>query len=243
MDESNNEVFLDEMPTPGGAFELVAYQSRGTVWVGIRPKGWRRVEGSPTESACGLHTGSQEHFVETTASIYGTWGVAFGAVAPEVERVSVRNERRELFPATIIPLPPSFGEEFRAAWGVASNCESDCELIGYDARGRLIAPSTIWAGERRDLSPEESLEQIRQHCDNGLRYYTWALSRMPSIPDQAGDVNHVRNLRSSLAHVLAYVEGATDERDAMVARDEIVLRYIAAVEDEGWEPPFAHGDG
>jgi hypothetical protein len=243
MDESNNEVLLDEMSTPDGAIELVAYRSRGTIWVGIRPKGWKRVEGSPTQSACGLHTGSQEHYVETTASIHGTWGVAFGAVAPEVERVSVRNERRELFPATIIPLPPSFGEEFQAAWGVAPNCERECELIGYDGQDRLIPPNTIWAGERRVLSAEQSLEQIRQHCDNGLRYYTWALGRMPSIPDQAGAVDHVRSLVSSLAHVLAYVEGASDERSAMAARDEIVRRYIAAVETEGWEPPFAHGGG
>jgi len=39
---------------------------------------------------------------------------------------------------------------------------------------------------------------------------------------------------------LAYVEGATDERNAMSATDEIVRRYAAAVEAEGWEPPFAH---
>jgi hypothetical protein len=90
-------------------------------------------------------------------------------------------------------------------------------------------------------SAEESLEQIREHCDNGLRYYTWALERMPSIPDQARHVGQAQNLRSSLAHVLAFVEGAPDERSAMRARDEIVLRYVATVEAEGWKPPFAQG--
>ena len=91
-------------------------------------------------------------------------------------------------------------------------------------------------------SADEALELIREHCDTGLRYYTWALERMPSIPDQAEHVDQVRNLRSSLAQVLAYVEGAKDERSAMLAREGIVLRYIATVEAEGWEPPFAHGD-
>ncbi len=91
-------------------------------------------------------------------------------------------------------------------------------------------------------SADEALELIRVHCDKGLRYYTWALEQMPSIPDQAEHVDHVRNLRSSLAQVLAYVEGANDERSAMLAREGIVLRYIATVEAEGWEPPFAHGD-
>ena len=94
MDESSNEVLLDEMPTPDGVIELVVYQSGGTVWVGVRPKGWSHVDGSPVESAIGLHTGSEEHYVEATLSLHLTWGVAFGAVAPEVERVAVRNDQR-----------------------------------------------------------------------------------------------------------------------------------------------------
>jgi hypothetical protein len=31
--------------------------------------------------------------LEVTAEIHGTWGVAFGAVSPEIDRVEVRNER------------------------------------------------------------------------------------------------------------------------------------------------------
>jgi hypothetical protein len=87
-------------------------------------------------------------------------------------------------------------------------------------------------------SAAESLELIRQHCDNGLRYYTWALKRMPSIPEQAGDVGQVQNSLHALALVLAYVEGATDERSAMAEVEEIRLRFIDIVEAEGWEPPF-----
>jgi hypothetical protein len=92
-------------------------------------------------------------------------------------------------------------------------------------------------------SADEAVERIREHCDKGLRYYTWALERMPSIPDQAPHVDQVRNLRASLAQVLAYVEGARDERTAMRAREEIVRRYIDLVEAEGWEPPFAQSGG
>ena len=84
----------------------------------------------------------------------------------------------------------------------------------------------------------EILERIRAHCDNGIRYYTWALKRMPSIPEQAAQVPLVRNLRSSLARVLAYIEGATDERSAMSKTNEIEARYEQAV-DEGWGPPLA----
>jgi hypothetical protein len=91
-------------------------------------------------------------------------------------------------------------------------------------------------------SAEEALELIRAHCDNGLRYYTWALERMPSIPEQAPHVDQIRNLKTGLAHVLAYVEGASDERSAMAARGEIELRYIAMIKAEGWQPPFAQRD-
>lgn len=238
MGESSNEVLLDEMSTPDGVIELVVYQSNGIVWVGIRPKGWSYADGSPTESATGLHTASEEQYVEATASIHRTWGVAFGAVAPEVQRVAVRNERREVFPAVIVPLPASLDEEFRAAWGLAMNCERECELIGYDGRDRLIAPHTPRAGERRDLSARDSLELVRQHCDNGLRYYTWALERMPSIPEQASHVEQVRKSLQALALVLAYVEGASDERSAMLDAQEIALRYVETIKGEAWEPPF-----
>jgi hypothetical protein len=88
----------------------------------------------------------------------------------------------------------------------------------------------------------DALELIRAHCDRGLRYYTWALERMPSIPEQAPHVNQVRSALSALAHILAYVEGAKDERQAMILRDEIVERYASMVASEGWEPPFAVDD-
>jgi len=227
VDESGAEVLLDEISTPDGPFELVAHR-RETVWIGIRRKGWPRVDGSATQSAIGLHTGSAEHYVEASVSIHGTWGLAYGGVSPEVERVAVRNERREVFPARIIRLPPPFEEEYRAAWGVATDCGMECELIGYDRHGRLIAPDTVRTGERRVPSAAESLELNRQHCDSGLRYYARALKTMPSIPEQAEHVGPVRNSLHALALVLAYVEGAQDEPSAMSEAREIVLRYVAS---------------
>jgi hypothetical protein len=43
--------------------------------------------------------------------------------------------------------------------------------------------------------------------------------------------------------LLPYVEGADDERSALSAANEIVLRYIAVVQDEGWEPFASAGRG
>src|SRR3954447_941949 len=95
-----------------------------------------------------------------------------------------------------------------------------------------------------DVTPDrpDAIELIRAHCDRGLRYYTWALERMPSIPEQAPRVNQVRSALSALAHILAYVEGAEDERQAMTLRDEIIERYADVVAVEGWQPPFAVDD-
>lgn len=238
MDHLPEGMVLDEAASPGGPLELVVYEAEGTVWVGVRPRG------SPLKTATGLHTGSnKEHYLEVSSEIHGTWGVAFGAVSAEIERVEIRNEHSERFPGRIVPLPPSFEEEYRAAWGIATECREKCSLIGYDLRGRLIEPS-MFRPRRPELTAEETLELIRAHCDNGLRYLTWALKMMPSIPEQAGHVRDVQKDRLALAFVLAYVEGAEDERAAGPMADAIVRRYIAMVEAEGWEPPFAQrGDG
>ena len=133
MEAPHDEVVLDETATPDGVLQLVACTAGGTAWIGIRP------EGSSTNAAIGLHTGSDEQYLEVTASIQSTWGVAFGAVSPEIHRVEVRNERDEVFPGKIVPLPASFDEEYRAAWGIA-DCERECRLVGFDDRGRRIEP-------------------------------------------------------------------------------------------------------
>ena len=222
-------VVLDESESPGGSLELLAYQERGTAWIGVKH------EGSLLKQAIGLHTGSGEHYIEATASIHRTWGVAFGAVSPEIERVEVRNERGEAFEGRIVSPPASFDEEFRAAWGVATSCRQGCDLIGFDDTGRLIDGSML-RPSRRDLTAEERLELIRAQCDSSMRYYTWALKRMPSIPEQADHVREVENSRREVAMWLAYVEGADDARSALSAVDAIILRYDTAPDWQGWEP-------
>jgi hypothetical protein len=228
-DELPEGLTLDEADSPGGVLELVAYQEGGTIWIGVKPKG------SPLNQAIGLHTGSRERYVEATASIHQTWGVAFGAVSPEIERVESRNERGEAFQGRIVPLPASFDEEFRAAWGVATSCRQECSLVGYDVDGRLIDGS-MFRPSRRDLTAEERLELIRAQCDNSLKYLTWALRRMPSIREQAEHVPAVENDRRSVAMWLAYVEGADDARSALSAVDAIIRRYEEAPDWEEWEP-------
>lgn len=237
MNQLPEGIVLDEVGSPGGTLELVTHQAKGAVWIGVRFKGL------PLKSAIGLHTGSEKNrYLEATAEIHGNWGVAFGAVSPEMERVEVRNERGRSFPARIVPLPVDFGEQYRAAWGVATECRRNCELTGHDDRGRFIDGAMI-RPQRHDLTAEETLELIRTHCDRSLRDLTWALKRMPSIPEQAGHVKHVESERYERALLLAYVEGADDERTAASSVGAILRRYAAAVDAEGWEPPFAREEG
>ena len=63
--------------------------------------------------------------------------------------------------------------------------------------------------------PEAALSRVRVFCDEGIRYYTWALQRMPSIPEQAAHVGRIEERRLGLAHVLAFVEGAADNRTGL----------------------------
>lgn len=154
---------------------------------------------------------------------------------PEVKRVEVRNERGQAFEGRIVPLPASFDEEFRAAWGVATRCRSDCSLTGYDDSGRLIDGAMV-RPSRRDLTAEERLEVIRAQCDSSLKYHTWALKRMPSIPEQAEHVREVEASRRAVAMWLAYVEGADDVDSALSAVDAIIQRYEAAPDWQEWEP-------
>jgi hypothetical protein len=91
-------------------------------------------------------------------------------------------------------------------------------------------------------TPEAALARIQAFCDGGIRYYTWALKRMPSIPAQAAHVPTIEERRLGLAQVLAFVEGAPDSRAAILAaRDDIVPRYVRMVEKEQWMPTFAEG--
>jgi hypothetical protein len=241
VEEPRDEIPLDETETPDGALELVAYRANEATWIGIRPKG------GSTYMAIGLHTGSTTPYIEATASIRSpAWGVAFGAVAPEILRAEVRAEEGEVFPARIIPLPGDFDEEYRAAWGIAtwSAVRTDeevargreCRLVGHDARERVVE-GFMDRPRRRDLSAEETLQLIQAHCDNGMRYATFALKQMASVSEQTPHVRQMESVRRQVAQVLAFVEGADDARAAMSAGEEIIQRYIRIVDEEGWRPP------
>jgi len=148
--------------------------------------------------------------------------------------VEIRNERGEAFEGRIVPLPASFDEEFRAAWGVATSCRQDCTLSGFDDTGRLLDGAML-RPSGRDLTAEERLELIRGQCDSSMKDHTWALKRMPSIPEQAEHVREVENSRRAVAMWLAYVEGADDPRSALSAVDAIIQRYEAAPDWQEWD--------
>jgi len=82
-----------------GRVALVAYGDGGSVWVGID-----RVGGEPL-GAVELRSGSIEGQMTGTATVYPTWALAWGAVAPGIVRAGVRNEEGETFPARIVPIP------------------------------------------------------------------------------------------------------------------------------------------
>src|SRR5512132_857599 len=107
--------------------------------------------------------------------------------------------------------------------------------MGFDDTGRLIDGAML-RPSRRDLTAEERLELIRAQCDSSMKNHTWALKRMPSIPEQAEHVREVENSRRAVAMWLAYVEGADDPRSALSAVDAIIQRYEAAPDWQEWEP-------
>jgi hypothetical protein len=92
--------------------------------------------------------------------------------------------------------------------------------------------------DESSANAEARVAAIREHCDQGLRYLAWALRRMRSIPEQVDTIPQVESSMYALAIVLAYVEGATSERDALIAASKITVRYVEAVEAEDWEPSF-----
>jgi len=104
---------LDEMDSPMGQVALVAYGDGGSVWVGID-----RVQGGPL-GAIELRSGSIEGQMAGTATVYPTWALAWGAVAPGIVRAEVRTEEGETFPAKIVPIPTELEREYRAVWGIA----------------------------------------------------------------------------------------------------------------------------
>jgi hypothetical protein len=93
------------------------------------------------------------------------------------------------------------------------------------------------------MSDDEIIEQIRLHCDNGLRYYTSALNKLRSgewVPSRTSAEQEERELANaiySLGNILALVEGAPGALEMMAAREEIFDRYLKITLAEPWVPP------
>ena len=67
--------------------------------------------------------------------------------------------------------------------------------------------------------------------------------RSQRFRQSADHIGQTVNERYARAFVLAYIEGATDDRTAGSAVDEIIRRYEAIVGTEGWEPSLPGDEG
>jgi hypothetical protein len=229
MDESPHAVVLDEMDSPEGVVQLTAFERDGVVWIGVRGR-------SPDLSgAMGLHTGSEDHLVDGTAIMTGTWALAWGAVAPEIERARVRSEGGELFPAKIVSLPPEYNDPYRAVWGIAEPCMSACAIIGFDRTGIPIEPGVIRPRKRGPLTAEARLERIRQMADRALRYHATAYLKASDEEEKKLHMTHM----SLSSDVMALAEqGATDTRSMLSWRSSIITRYLDIVKTDPWTPSY-----
>jgi hypothetical protein len=222
---NEERLVLDQMPVPDGVLELIAYRERGSIWVGIQRK-----HGQPL-GAIGLGTGSYEHQIEATAMIDREFAVAFGGVAPGIERAEVRNEEGETFEASILSLPDALDTDYRAVWGFAERCRESCDIVGYDVQGRMYDPSDprVYGPEP---STEDRLEAIRAHAHRSMRYYATAYLR-----ETGENKRRIETYMGMAADYLALLEGpALDDRSALGRRDRIVRRYLEEAKSDPWEP-------
>lgn len=82
---------------------------------------------------------------------------------------------------------------------------------------------------------------MRVYARNGLRYFGTAYQRLrsgawtPPRPEEE-EAKVLLNGMTTMAHVMALVEGATSDHAALEAREAIVEQYLREVEDEPWTP-------
>src|SRR6266550_3653878 len=92
------------------------------------------------------------------------------------------------------------------------------------------------------MSDGEIIKRIRDHCDNGLRYYTSALNRLRSgewVPSRTSadqEEHELSNAIYALGNIMALIEGAEDPKEMMTAREEIFDRYLKITLAEPWVP-------
>jgi hypothetical protein len=225
---------LDEREGPEDVLQLVAYRDSEAAWIGVAGRDHGLL------GAVGLGTGSDEHQVEATSIVDRGFGVAFGGIAPGVERTEVVNDSGEVFDAAVHPLPDALGTDYRAVWGFAERCRRRCEIRGYDRRGRVYE----WTDPRVDgpePSDEERMAAIRAHAHRSMRYYATA-----SLAETGDSKRSIEAFMGITAHYLALLEApALDDRSALVRGDRIVRRYVEEAKTDPWEPGACSfcGDG
>ncbi len=72
------------------------------------------------------------------------FAVAYGMVAPSVDRLAFLNDAGDRFPATIVPLPESLGSANRAVWGIVQGITTSPHAVAYDAQGNELGADTNW---------------------------------------------------------------------------------------------------
>jgi hypothetical protein len=121
---------LDRMVGPTGTLRFVAFQRAGSILVGVTRDDGELLSDTPQRAP------SMDHM--PFAWRESGWAVAFGTVPPDAVHAEVRNDDGDVFPATIVDLPPELGTDARAAWGSLDRYEDDCLLVSFDAAGRRL---------------------------------------------------------------------------------------------------------
>lgn len=220
---------LDEMETPDGPWQLIAFRDGGTVCIGTAAiaEDTRHLRG-----AIFLHTGSVARYVEATAELWGSWGVAWGGVSPEIVRAAVLNDDHVEVPARVFSLPVELDEPYRAAWGIAQGCRSECELIGYDDEGWAIT-SAIARSAQRVPTVDERLQRVREVTERALRSYATAYLG----ESDAAEKERLRLYMDLVAPYLALADRPDiDDRGMLGWCEAIVRRYIEEARTNPWQP-------
>jgi hypothetical protein len=218
---------LDRMDSPDGPLELIAYEEGGVTWVGVRGAAGRLI------GAAGLRTGSTETEVSGTGSIREGWAIIWGAVTRRIERVEVRNDDGEMFPACILEIPEEIERDYRAMWAIVDRCSTPYGIIGFDARDLPYDGSDPRHDPDAEPSEHDRLEAIRRHVHHSMRYCATAFLRV----DDEVSRKRLDGELHSLANVAALLEGdGTDVRTMLARRRKILDRYLEEVRDDPWTP-------
>lgn len=220
---------VDELESPIGLLQLVAYEADGHLWVGVTRGSDAAASASAKRppglmSSMALRSGSRTPNVVGVVRPKGTWTLFWGIVGPNIVRAELRTEEGEAFPAKIVPLPSALEPEYRAAWGLVERNLEQCELVGYDAAGALFGESDPLQSRAEEPKDTDRLGGVREHADRSLREYAAAY-----LTEKDENRQLLQVYLDITANFLALVEAdhLLDERGLLARRTKIVNRYIA----------------